>query len=105
MKFSEAIEFAKHPIKSFDSFGTKDATAFAHTYGEFVRFLRELLASNSNPTAINFVHNLFFDAVTKIYAFERATGHDLLTNVDYVFMPPDHSLRHERYKPFASLYP
>ena len=105
MRFQEAIDFAKHPIKSFDSFGTKDTTAFQYTYSQFVRFLRELIASNPSPSAVNFVHGLFFDAVTKIYAFEKATGHDLLTNVDYVFIPNDHSLRHERYRMFESLYP
>lgn len=105
MRFSEAIEFAKHPIKSFDSFGAKDYTSFRYTYGEFVRFCRELIASNPSPSAVNFVHTLFFDAVTKIYAFERATGHNLLDNVGYVHVPADESLHHSRYRMFDSLYP
>ena len=101
----EAINFAKYPIKSFDLHGCKDYTAWRSTYVHFVRFLRELIASNPSTHAINFVHNLYFDALIKIYAFEKATGHDMLINVEYAFEPPVDGFAHNYRSLFASLYP
>lgn len=75
----DAENFSKHPVAAYDPFYTRDTHLFNSCWVDFVDFLRGLVASNPDTHTINYVNNLFYDAVCSCKAYERATGIDLIS--------------------------
>ena len=89
----ELEQFARHPVRAYDPFYTRDIYLFESAWSDFLEQLRAIVASNPTDMMIRWAQGLYFDAVYKIRSYERATGISLL-GVDkyskYMKQPLDH---------------
>lgn len=74
----ELEQFARHPVRAYDPFYTRDYFLFESSWDDFLYQLRAIVASNPTDMMIRWAQNLYFDAVYKVKTYERATGISLL---------------------------
>ncbi len=100
----DAENFSRHPVSAYDPFYTRDTYLYHCCFADFVGFLRGAIASNPDSHSINYCHHLYYQAVVKTQAYEKATGVSLLDGVSGYSEPTDETL-HVSGSMFASLYP
>lgn len=71
---SDLENFASHPIQAFDQRYTKDFDTWQRTFNDAVYFIRELILSNPNNRAINYLHTLYVKIIHSVESFERVRG-------------------------------
>ncbi len=75
-------EFQNHPIAAFDPFYTRDYANFSYAWDNYRKQVRELVDAAESLKRVNKLLGDFVDTVSKIYAYERATGNHFLSFTD-----------------------
>ena len=87
----EAIDFAEHPIRSYDAHGAKDHNSFMVTYHSFVLWIRQecerLIAANSSSITerkrLAELKTMYYNVRTKVDNFAYHSGISLLPKYTY----------------------
>lgn len=68
-------------MESYDPWGTRDLNLWKEAWTEYKLNIIDRLVDSKTSRLRNQVLSEFVDTVLKIYAFERATGHSLLSYI------------------------